>query len=129
MTPKVLRTPQCCFLCPEALPRPEVVFRLFQASPPADPRPTWALPPLSAFLPASPVTVTFVRAGTVLLRPVGHSRCHLNKKSKLQVQKQVALVLLVVKETGAWCFLSEIPIPQSPRASSHEQGFVPIHLI
>lgn len=46
----------------------------------------------------------------MFLRPVGHSRCHLNKKSKLQVQKQVALVLLVVKETGAWCFLSEIPI-------------------
>ena len=106
MTPKVLRTPQCCFLCPEALPRPEAVLRLFQASPPADTHPAWTLPHLSAFLLASPVTVTFVRAGTVFLRLVGHSRCHLNKKSKHQVQKQVALVLLVMKETGAWCFLS-----------------------
>lgn len=48
------------------------------------------------------MTVTFVRARTVFLRLVGHSRCHLNKKSKHQVQKQVALVLLVLKETGAW---------------------------
>lgn len=79
---------------------------LFQASPPADTHPAWTLPHLSAFLLASPVTVTFVRAGTVFLRLVGHSRCHLNKKSKHQVQKQVALVLLVMKETGAWCFLS-----------------------
>ena len=102
MTPKVLRTPLCCFLCPEARPRPEVILCLFQASPPADTRPAWALPHLSAFLLASPMTVTFVRARTVFLRLVGHSRCHLNKKSKHQVQKQVALVLLVLKETGAW---------------------------
>ena len=124
VTPRYLGTPieLFCFLCPGPwLLSPATSSYPSKARfPCSHPEPGQAGPQPGCSSVSLPVTVNFVRAGNVFLRPVGRHRFPL-KESHDQIQEQMALAFLEGRERCLGLFSIRCR-PTAPSASTCPKG-------